>query len=207
MKRLPLIALLLLVSATCFAGKPKKEKDKGFHYVPFPALSYNSDQGLLLGGKLSVYNYGDGSNYPNYDDKIAADFQWTSKGTRHLHLFYDSPTLIRNHRLTVACTYKINTLYPFMGFNGMASPYDPDLNLNQETRTAFYSVRWDMLRAMATLQGRIAGNWKWMGGLTLWKYAIADIRNKNYDSGNSLYNEYVKAGLIREEEKNGGTHL
>ena len=86
MKKIFSIAILAACCSLSLAAAPKKDKDKGFHFVPFPALSYNSDQGLLLGGKLSVYNYGDGTNYPNYDDKIAADFQWTSKGTRHFHL-------------------------------------------------------------------------------------------------------------------------
>ncbi len=199
--------LLFSFGLSCFAGAHKRDKTKGFHFVPFPALSYNSDQGLLLGGKLDVYNYGDGSNYPNYHDRILADFQWATKGAMHVHLYYDSPKLIKNHRLTLACTYKIHNLYPFMGFNGKASPYFHSLDLNQENRTAFYSIKSNMLRCMATIQGKIHGPLKWAAGLTLWKYDIADIKNKNYDSGNSLFNEYVQAGIIRPEEKSGGTHL
>jgi outer membrane protein assembly factor BamA len=75
-----------------------------------------------------------------------------------------------------------------------------------------------MLRAMADFQGRIVGEkFRWLAGLNYFniKTATVDIERMNKGKKESkqlpdttlLYDEYVNAGLISEDEKKGGSHF
>lgn len=235
------VSTLLLASFTASA-EPKKEKNsdtttttekkqtvkKGWNFAPFPSIGYNSDTGFQMGALCEIFDYGDGSTYPAYKHKFNVDLSWTTKDQVKLHFFYDSKYLIPKVRLTAAATYILAQMYPFMGFNGAASPYYTDLasGKKQMNRVAMYNVKRQMMRVMADFQGNITDNkFRWAAGVSYWWYDIQDISLKKkgayaYDStfannyltgmginSPSLWQLYQRAGLIRANEANGGHHI
>ena len=238
------VSAILLVSFNASAAEPKKDKaevkkeaatadtkkqtvKKGWNFAPFPSVGYNSDTGFQIGALCEIFDYGDGSTYPGYRHKFNVDLSWTTKDQVKLHFFYDSKYLIPKVRLTAAATYILAQMYPFMGFNGAASPYFQDLasGKKQLNRVAMYNVKRQMMRVMADFQGNITDNkFRWAAGISYWWYDIEDITLKKkgapaYDitpnnylttqgiNSASLWQLYQHAGLIRANEANGGHHI
>ena len=233
-----IFAAVLLVSFNASA-EPKKEKKeatadskkqtvkKGWNFAPFPSIGYNSDTGFQIGALCEIFDYGDGSTYPGYRHKFNVDLSWTTKDQVKLHFFYDSKYLIPKVRLTFAATYILAQMYPFMGFNGSASPYYEHFasGKTQMNRVAMYNIKRNSMRIMADFQGDIISNkFRWAAGVSYWWYDIQDITLKKkgataYDTtpndyllnqginSASLWQLYQKAGLIRANEANGGHHL
>ena len=209
---------------------PKKPLvKKGWNVAPSPSLGYNSDTGFQLGVMCDLFDYGDGSIYPGYRHKANVNLSWSTRNQIKLHFFYDSKYLIPKVRLTTAVTYILAQMYPFMGFNGAASPYYDHLasGRKQQHRVAMYNMQRHMIRAMVDFQGSIYTNkFRWAAGISYWWYDIRDISLKKggkyvYDSFSansylteeqginypSLWRLYQKAGLIRANEANGGHHI
>lgn len=235
-------AAVMLVSFNASAEPKKEQKDnteavaadakkqtvkKGWNFAPFPSIGYNSDTGFQIGALCEIFDYGDGSTYPGYRHKFNVDLSWTTKDQVKLHFFYDSKYLIPKVRLTFAATYILAQMYPFMGFNGSASPYYEHFasGKKQENRVAMYNIKRNMMRVMADFQGDITSNkFRWAAGISYWWYDIQDITLKkkgapaydttpnDYLTGQgvgyaSLWQLYKAAGLIKANEANGGHHL
>ena len=214
--------------ANTVATEEKKQTvKKGWNFAPFPSIGFNSDTGFQIGALCEIFDYGDGSTYPAYKHKFNIDLSWTTKDQVKLHFFYDSKYLIPKVRLTAAATYILAQMYPFMGFNGSASPYYTDLasGKNQMNRVAMYNIKRNSMRVMADFQGDITSNkFRWAAGISYWWYDIQDITLKKkgspaYDitpndylttqgiNSASLWQLYQKAGLIKANEAHGGHHL
>ena len=179
------VSAILLVSFNASA-EPKKEKSeakkavattdtkkqtvkKGWNFAPFPSIGYNSDTGFQIGALCEIFDYGDGSTYPKYKHKFNVDLSWTTENQVKLHFFYDSKYLIPKVRLTAAVTYLNSQMYPFMGFNGSASPYYDFLasGKGQNYGVAMYNVKRDMIRVMADFQGDITSpKFRWAAGIS-----------------------------------------
>lgn len=104
------------------AGKSPSEKKTGWGFGILPCLTFSSDMGFQYGVFGDLYNYGDGSTYPNYRDKISYEASHFTKGRTRLFLSYDSRVLIPKVRSSVSFTYIDDPLYSFWGFNGAATP-------------------------------------------------------------------------------------
>ncbi len=193
-------AILLSLAAKAQEVAPKT----GWSFTPMPDVSYNSDIGLNLGTFCDFFYYGDGSDYPNFQHHIATTVAWSTKGSWYAHLLAESKTLIPGTRVTASLTFREATMNPFYGFNGPWSPYDSALDLNKETRTAWYHNDRQTIRAAVGISGRIVENLSWTAGAVYRHLRVKDYDLKNYDSGHSLYNDYIATGLIRSEEANGG---
>ena len=63
--------LTALALAFCLtAGAQRNQIIKtGWNIGPLPAIAYDADKGFQFGAILQLYNYGDGSSYPNYKSK------------------------------------------------------------------------------------------------------------------------------------------
>ena len=206
------------------ADSKKQTVKKGWNFAPFPSIGYNSDTGFQIGALCEIFDYGDGSTYPGYRHKFNVDLSWTTKDQVKLHFFYDSKYLIPKVRLTAAATYILAQMYPFMGFNGSASPYYEHFasGKKQQNGLAMYNVKRNMMRVMADFQGDITSNkFRWAAGISYWWYDVQDVSLKKYKFGEkaqnyledqkvyspSLWQLYQKAGLIRANEANGGHHI
>ena len=197
--------LILLFSAL---GLQASEQPKtGWVFTPMPNLSYNTDMGLNLGAFSDFFYYGDGSTYPNFLHHAGFSGAYATKGSWFLHGFFESAALVPGLRVSASASYRDAFTNNFYGFNGIASPFDPALELNTEKRVAYYTNRRKLLRTAFALQGPIAGKFQWLGGWVYRYVGISDFSLKNYQSGNSLYLAYHDAGLIRDDEFGGGHSL
>lgn len=200
-RRILLNLSAILISLTLSAQETPKT---GWSFTPMPDVSYNSDIGLNLGAFCDFFYYGDGSDYPNFQHHIASCVAWSTKGSWYGHVLAESKTLIPGMRVTGSLTFREATMNPFYGFNGPWSPYDRTLETNTETRTAWYNNDRLGLRAAFGIRGPIVGGLDWTAGMVYRHIRVKDFNLKNYDSGHSLYNEYVTSGLIRPDEAGGG---
>lgn len=225
---------LLLVFAVCWMSfsvfaqdddSNKKEKIKdGWNFGGLPVISYDSDLGLQYGALGSIYHYGDGSRYPEYDHYFYVEASWFTKGSGIFRFAYESDRLIKGIRLNYDITYIPDDSYDFLGFNGYESVYNSvwtdQENINYRSR-AFYKLSRKMFRTRVDFQGKLAmENLNWTSGLEYYNVKIdkVDIEKLNkgqddadllpaHDSVKGLYESYKSWGLISPLESEGGNVL
>ena len=98
----------------------------GYNFGPLPAIAYDADKGFQYGAILNIYNYGDGSMYPNYGSKTYLEASFFTKGSQLYTLMYDNKTLIPGIRWSSALTASIDKAMDFYGFNGYSSWFDQE---------------------------------------------------------------------------------
>jgi len=196
-----------LLTAACIMSMAQEKPKTGWGITPLPMASFSSDNGIQLGAMCDAYCYGDGSIYPNYLHKLSFEYSYYTKGSTVLHGFYDSSYLIPGIRLTAAASFIRSTLYPFYGFNGTSATWFDNLDKNLDEGYAYYNYARDMARLTADLQGKLYGNWKWIGGVSFWNYSISDHDTEIFSNTASLYRDYIEAGLIDADQANGGSHI
>ena len=223
MKKVLICTLLCLGVVTVFAQEKEKEVKKGWSFGLLPTATFSVDNGFQAGAFGDIYNYGDGTTYPDPLHKISWEVSYFTKSHRmRFYLGYDSKYLIPGMRINASATYVRDPLYSFWGFNGPASlagmdnPYD--YWTNKQTDINYFGMSRDMLRFLANLQGRITDNLNWAAGVNFWNWKIGDMRDPGfthegssdkhyYSKENTLFRDYQKLGIIREDEKNGGNAL
>ena len=108
MKRFITAVLCLAVFAGAADAKEKKAKQKkepvyneqgqiiktGMNYGPLPAVAYDADKGFQLGAILNLYQYGDGSTYPNYLNRWYFEASYFTKGSMLFQIQHDNKHLI-----------------------------------------------------------------------------------------------------------------
>ena len=207
MKRLITIALLLAAVST--ASAQEEIKKTGLNFGPLPAVSYSSDLGFQYGALLDIYQYGDGSFYPDYKWKINVETSWYTKGNSVYHVFFDSKHLIPGLRVSADLTYLGNKTTNFYGYNGAAALFIPELNKIVDGQ-GLYMMRRDDFRFEFTTQGQFGdSHWGWVAGLAFNSYKTGHAVNKNLNAAVdlSLYDIYLKHDIIPAAEANGGNHL
>lgn len=207
MKRLITIALLL--AAVCTASAQEEIKKTGLNFGPLPAVSYSSDLGFQYGALLDIYQYGDGSFYPDYKWKINVETSWYTKGNSVYHVFFDSKHLIPGLRVSADLTYLGNKTTNFYGYNGAAALFIPELNKIVDGQ-GLYMMRRDDFRFEFTTQGQFGdSHWGWVAGLAFNSYKTGHAVNKSLNAAVdlSLYDIYLKHDIIPAAEANGGNHL
>lgn len=179
----------------------------GWNFGPLPVIGYNSDLGFQYGACCDMFNYSDGSMFPNYRDHFYVEASRYTKQQTLAYLLYDSNYLIPGIRSVFVASYQLDPMYYFYGYNGL-EPYVPSLNANKETHTARYSYWRSMIRVMADFQGDIIGpNFRWAAGAAFWHFKLKDLQIADYDPEKTLFMEYKNSGLVKPEETNGGSHL
>ena len=227
MKKLLLTACTLLAAGVMLslsAQEKEKEMKTGWSFGLLPTATYSVDNGFQAGAFGDVYYYGDGATYPDPLHKISWEASYFTHSHRmRLYLAYDSKYLIPNMRVNASVTYMNDPLYSFWGFNGGASlpnlpnPYTEYWS-NQKTGINYFGMSRNMLRVLANFQGRITDNLNWAAGMNYWNWKLGDMRDngytlegssdkKYYDKEATLFRDYQKWDLIREDEVNGGSAL
>jgi outer membrane protein assembly factor BamA len=186
----------------------KKEIAKsGWSIGLLPAFQYNNDLGFMGGILSQVFDYGDGTVYPNYRHKFMANVNVYSRGAKQMVLNYDSKYLIPGKRVTAAVSYMDNPLCGFYGFNGAVSPYHADLDMRKSVDgtegIAFYSTHQRQFSASLDLQGGLADGLTWIGGFNYSWQRFNDVNFRVYDGTESLYHQYLENGLIPESDTFG----
>lgn len=202
-----LILSLCTLCVTISALAQQEQVKTGWVFTPLPNLGYSTDTGATLGVMSDIFYYGDGSVYPNFLHHLGIVTGYSTKGAWYVHGCFESPALIDWARVNATFTYRQAMVNNFYGFNGIASPYFPELDANPETATAWYTNRRRNLRISASIIGHIAGNLSWMGGL-VYRHTLMDTFHLDrYDSDKTLFMEYARTGLIRNDEFPGGSSL
>ncbi len=228
MKRFFLFLIIVLftfvqINAQNEEPQPQKKIKKGWNMGILPSVAYDADLGFQYGVLTNIYNYGDGSKYPEYLHSLYLEAAYTTKRYGIFRVFYDSKYLIPNHRISLDASYIPDAMCDFYGYNGYQSIYNNNWHNSKKYTAAegyesraFYKFKRDLFRVSGDLQGTIKNNWKWDLGLGFLNYSISpvnlDILNKGKDSTDllpnidELYDKYVKWNIFDPNEINGGSH-
>ncbi|MFP4557366.1 MAG: Omp85 family outer membrane protein [Bacteroidales bacterium] len=206
--------VILALSALLYAQDTNEEPAKtGWNFGVLPALGYDSNLGLLYGAIVNMFDYGDGSRYPDYDHNLYLQLSAYTKGSMDGILFFDSYSLIPNKHFIGRFSYNRNRTYPFHGFNGVETVYSPDFET--DISQVFYKLDRELVKADFLVEDKIADTkFNWIAGLDLGWYNIStvDIDHLNHDRDgedvlpdeNLLYDNLVDWGIIGSEVKDGG---
>lgn len=193
---------------------------KGLNFGGFPIVGYDSDLGFRYGAVCSMFDYGDGKNYPDYRYNLYLEINISTKGFWNNEIFFDSKKLLPfDIRLTADVAYVMEKTSEFYGFNGYNSYYNTDfINKNSDSYITriFYRYKRNLLKTTFDFQRKIkTEKIKWVFGLGYYgiECGRVDVEkyNKNRDDENkihdttTLYDQYVSWGAIPEDEKNGGS--
>jgi len=198
----------------------KEKRKKGWTFGALPVLAYDADQGFQLGALAQVFDYGDGSTYPEYRHTFYAEVSFFTKGSAVFQLFYDSKYLIPgNIRFTGDITYLPERALDFYGFNGYETNYNHSLETQGSSdyiSRVYYRCQRRLFRIMADFQGPIIGQrFRWLAGLNFFDIRMATVDIGKINAGKKesnklpdttlLWDEYVKYGLLTPQEAGGGS--
>ena len=220
--------LALLLVAGGFAqdnenkDKPKKAKKEktynekgeiiktGWNFGPLPVLGFDSDLGFQYGACVDIFNFGDGSRYPRYFYKFNVEVSRYTKGSGVFRFYADMPYLIKDTKLFFDLTYNYSKKFEFFGFNGYeASLFDPNIEAYadvEDFKSGYHYIKRNTLRFVGSMQRNLfhVPNLNWIAGLAYYNVATDSLNLAAYEGQQTLYSNYVKAGIIKENEKNGG---
>ena len=210
-----LFSLLLGVATLGLAAQENTKNEiikQGWNFGPLPVVGWDSDLGFQYGACVDIFNYGDGSNYPSYNYKMNMEASTYTGGSSLLRCYGDFKTLIPEGKLFFDCTYFNAKKFDFFGYNGYASPYNPDLLLSvnplaDDATSAFYWMRRNQFRLVTSVQRRITGNLHWAAGFGYYNIQTGKVKIEGYEDQVTLYDLYRATGLIHENEAQGGNVL
>ncbi len=207
-------------SAADSTGKKEIVK-KGWNFLPFPYMTFDTDLGVEFGASVSAVDFGDGKEYPGFYHMMFLSASVYTKGSATLMFNYESNHLIKGVKTLFDVAYLPDMAFDFYGFNGYEAVYNPswrdDKSPDYRSRL-FYKLKRKMLRIRSTFVGDIGQkHFKWLAGLEFYNVDMASLNidrlNKGKDDDNMLpsidsvpplYNRYIHWGLIPENEKDGG---
>ena len=220
--------LALLLAVSCFAQdeqtpkKPKKAKKEkvynekgeiiktGWNFGPLPVLGYDSDLGFQYGACVDIFNFGDGTRYPRYFYKFNVEVSRYTKGSGVFRFYADMPYLIQDTKLFFDLTYNYSKKFEFFGFNGYeTSRFDPNMAANIDIegyKSGYHFIKRNTLRFVGSMQRplRFIPNLNWVAGLAYFNVVTDSLSLSGYEGQQTLYTNYVNAGIIKENEKKGG---
>lgn len=198
----------------------KKKTEKRWTFGGLPVLGYNSDIGLQFGVLGNLFDYGDRSKYPKYDQQYYAEVSFTTKGGGIYQFFYDSYKLIKNIRTTANITYLTEQSLDFYGFNGYKAVYNHSWEDDKDTAyisRVFYRQERKILRIGADFQGKFfAEHLNWLAGFTYFQVETGPVDIQKLNKGKKedkqlpdtpgLFNLYTGWDILSPTEVDGGTN-
>ncbi len=200
--------------------KIKKEKiKKGWNLGALPVISFDSDLGFQYGALMNLYDYGNGSLYPNYERSLYMEASYFTRGSGIFRINYDTKKLIKGIRVYADLSFMPDQIYAFYGFNGYDAIYHPSWieigNRNYVTKV-FYRFKRKFFRAKVDFRGNFGnGKLHWVVGAGLYSISVGNVNLAKLNKGKSgdkilpdtagLYDKYLAWGIIPQNEKNGGT--
>lgn len=208
-----------MISAYISAYSQEENIKTGWNFGALPAITFSTDLGFQYGVVVNLFDYGDGTKYPAYNQKFYLEVSRFTKGSSTYRLMYETKTLIPGIYITSDLAYLTDQAYDFYGFNGYEAVYnadwtDSDLDASVYKTRMFYKTDRKLLRFKNDIKGKLAGeNFQWNVGLELknFKFGPVDIEklNKGKEENllpdvDGLYDKYVSWGIIDAEEAGGG---
>ena len=202
---------------------------KGFNFGPLPVIAFDADKGLQFGALLNVFDFGDGSDYPNTRQSLYLEASFFTKGSQLFVVSYDNKFLIPSVRWSTTAVLANDKAMDFYGFNGYRAYYDHEkvaLGNDKENKNDYiYTPKYRFSRVNVNFKTDFTGNiWNnklfWRAGYHLnnikagYDKKLAfdlDNINKNKDehkmypeSEPTLFDLYRRWGIINEDEAWGG---
>ena len=201
----------------------------GLNFGPLPAVAFDADKGFQLGALLNIYNFGDGSTYPNPMSHWYFEASFFTKGSQLFVVSYDNKTLIPGVRWSTAVTLTNDKAMDFYGFNGYRSYYDAEMvalgkdksNMDNYIYTPKYRINRIALLAKTDFVGNIWNKKLFLEAGYHFSYFKQGYKNEqalNLDKINknkdpekmfpadepTIFDLYRRWGIISEEEAWGG---
>ena len=211
------------------AGSPAPEEKReivktGYNFGPLPAVAFDADKGFQLGALLNIYDFGDGSTYPNTRQQWYFEASFFTKGSQLYVVSYDNKFLIPGVRLSATFTATNDKALDFYGFNGYMSYYDHEMvalgkdksNMDNYIYTPKYRTDRLAILFKTDFTGNILKNkFFWEAGYHLSYFKQGAINrakiNKNKDEHKmfpdtepTIYEQYRTWGIIPDKEADGG---
>jgi outer membrane protein assembly factor BamA len=172
------------------AENAKKEIIKtGYNFGPLPAVAFDADKGFQLGALLNIFDFGDGSEYPNTRQKWYFEASFFTKGSQLFVVSYDNKFLIPGVRWSSTFTMTNDKAMDFYGFNGYMSYYDHEkvaLGKDKQNKENYiYSPKYRMNRLAVLFKTDFTGNiW---GNKLFWEagYHLSYLK-QGYDKRQAL---------------------
>lgn len=235
------LLLLILITAASHAGTTrnlnliadsvsdsipvKKQKvKKGWSFGAVPAIAFDSDIGFKIGAVLELWDYGDGTLYPDYKHYLFFEYSITTKGSGINQFTFDSRRLIPGLRTFGEVSYLTERALDFYGYNGYHGSYynaafeDDSPDNTQYISRQFYRQERKLLRLRLDLQDRFfSDKAKWLAGVTYYdiRTDTIDIHRLNRglddaeklpDVEGGLYGRYAyQWNIIPDDQRHGGT--
>ena len=202
---------------------------KGYNFGPLPAVAFDADKGFQLGALLNIYDFGDGSTYPNTRQQWYFEASFFTKGSQLFVVSYDNRFSIPGVRLSSTFTLTNDKAMDFYGFNGYMSHYDYQkvaAGKDKENQESYiYTPKYRVNRLAMLFKTDFTGNiWKnkffWEAGyhLSYIKQGYKDQQALNLDKINKnkeeykmfpesetpIFDLYRQWGIISEDEAWGG---
>ena len=198
----------------------------GLNYGPLPVVAFDADRGFQYGALLNIYNFDDGSLYPNPKSWWYIEASAYTGGTWNLYLNYDNREIWNNTRLSICTNYSNEDALDFYGFNGYQSIYtyadgagadefefdtaNPKgekaynkFNDKGKAPNGFYRYSRQSFRAKADLTGEIAKNLYWEAGYTFYWINHHEFTPNGYKPvDGSLYQLYRDWGILNDTGSN-----
>ena len=197
----------------------------GINLGPCPVVAFDADRGFQYGAFLNLYNFGDGSTYPNPKSTWYFEASAYTKGSYKFIVNYDNKQIAPGIRMSICTGFYSDKALDFYGFNGYQSIYDMDLldlqytddeagkklAEKQKRPKGFYRYGRQQVKAKIDFTGEIVKNFYWEAGYNLMWNKIGSFKPEGYTvfadqvaGGTSLYDLYRDWGIIPENEANGG---
>lgn len=212
------VLFMLIVFANSISAQDNVVTKSGWNFGALPTITFDTDLGFQYGALVDLYNYGDGTRFPNYNHKLYFEVSRFTKGSAINRFYYDSDRLIEGLQTTFDISYLTDQAYDFYGFNGYDAVVNAgwfDMDSPDYISRMFYKYDRSLFRLKLDVQGRLAGeNTRWIGGFNLQNFKIASVDveklNKGKDEAdmlppqNGLFEKYQHWGIISEDEADGG---
>ena len=216
--------ILLFVTLAATAQEKEKIVKKGYNFGPLPAVALEADKGFQLGALLNIYDFGDGSTYPNTRQQWYLEASFFTKGSQLYVVSYDNQFWIPGVRFSTTLTLTNENAMDFYGFNGYMSYYDHEkvkLGKDKKNDQMYqYTPKYRTNRLALLFKTDFVGNlWNnklfWEAGYHFSYFKQGAINrekiNKNKeeykmfpDSEPTLFEQYRQWGIISDKEANGG---
>ena len=189
------LAACLMAALTQAVAKDKEPVVKtGMSFVPFPMVGFDGTKGLLFGALMNIYDFGNGSTYPNPRSAAYLEASGYTGGSKTFIFSYDSGSLLGRVRMNVAASLCGDTAMEFFGFGGRQTFYDKSVAID------FYKYNRSTVNVKADFSGVISGPLRWEAGYHFNRFVIRDFSPKDKETEVSLFGLYKKWGIIPSEE-------
>ncbi len=220
MKQIAILVASVFFASQLMAQSSKEEQlvKKGWNFGALPTITFDTDLGFQYGALVNLYNYGDGSRYPDYNHSLYFEISHYTKGSGIYRFYYDSDQLIKGLQTSMDLSYLPDQAYDFYGFNGYDSKYNADWVDDEHpayVSRMFYKYQRKLFRWKIDLQGKLSGDkLRWIAGLNFQNFDISSVDLKKLNKGkegddllpdvDGLFEKYQQWHAISANEVDGG---